>query len=465
MSYRQGYRPQTGTQTTQRRSTAAATKRKTTRTAPRKTTGKRKKGNRSLKIFLALVVVALIAAVGATGYMMTEEVRRVERLNTFYKGVYVDGVPLYGATPQEAYDFLVANARSELENFMITLEYAGQTWTITSDTLGMTGAVEAAVQDAVNKAFFVGRSDGNILERYREIMALRDNPYEGYTADVDKNTANIDAMVSEIQALAYRAPVDAQSSFDATRGTPLMIVNEQYGQEVDASALRAQILDMVTRMDSGTIQVQPRMTEPAVKASTLEGNIAMIGRYETEISSRSTDERTKNVERGCQAFNGLKVQPGERVSFNRIVGERTAKNGFFPAEEIVSGSYEMGIGGGICQVSSTLYNAVIKANLKVRSRTNHGIPVNYMEMGADATVSDRGIDFVFENNTEDTIYIVSRVDGSGKKKTCVFEIYGRPEPNGYSYSLKHETIEEIPVPEPNYIIDYEVLHVTYRDQE
>lgn len=462
MPYTQGYHPKNnGPQQTQAKRKPAAKKKQ-----PPARARKRTKRRRSpLRTFLVLALFAMVATLGIVAYMVYEEVGEVERKGTFYRGVYVDGVPLYGASPQQAYDYLVGRAREDIKDWHITLQYGENQWRIDTDTLGMRGAIEYVVQEEVNKAFFVGRS-GGLLERYQDIMDLRETPYHGYTSGVEKNTSRIDSIISEIQSAVYRAPQNATSVFDFTRkNDPVVVTAETYGQQLNAEALREQIIAMVNNMEAGTIAVNPEAIAPDVTADMLRGRIVLLGAYESKISSRSTNERNLNIERGLHSFQGLVVEPGQRVSFNKLVGERTERNGFYPAEEIVSGSYEMGIGGGICQVSSALYNAVIHANLKVRDRTNHGIPVNYMELGADATVSDGRIDFVFENDTGERIYILARLESGSKGKSVVFQIYGRPDPNGYKYHLRHETLEEIPVPEPNRIQDKNAQHAVYDDEE
>lgn len=462
MAYRQGYRPSASGQTQQYRQQTGQRKQQ----AVRRSKPKKRRRGRPIRVFFLLAFLAAAATLGVMGYMVYDEVGSVEQANTFYPGVYVDGIELYGATPQQAYEVLLERASRDFSNWSMQIHYGGQSWTIDSAMLGMHDAIDSAVKDAVNKAFYVGRGTSNILERYMEIVALKTEPYQGYTAAIDKNMSGIDAIISEIATAVYVAPTDASRAFDPNRqGNAMVITADVDGQQLNAQGLKEQIISMITNMQPGSIQVEPEPVKAAVTSEMLAGDLVLIGSFESQISKYSTDDRTKNVERGCQAFNGKTVQPGEKVSFNRWVGERTVKNGFYSAQEIVSGAYKEGIGGGICQVSSTLYNAVIDAGLRVRDRTNHGIPVNYMEMGADATVSDGRIDFVFENDTDQPIYLVARVESSSKGKTCVFQIYGRPDPNGYSYKLRHETIEEIPIPEPTRIPDKEGTYVTYTDQE
>lgn len=455
MSYSQGYKPTNG-----RKPYAGNGNKK----KPARGKSRKKRKGHPLRIFFTLVVLACLATGGVMFYMMYEEVGRVERADTFYPGVYVDGYSLSGATPQEAYDFLISRARDGMDDWAINLAYGDQSWTITTDTLGLGGVVESVVSEEINKAFYVGRM-GSLIDRYKTILALKTEPYYGYTSGIEKNMAQIDSIISEIQASVYRAPVDAEIAFDATRRNPVVITEEVQGQQIDAAALKAQITDMVYRMEGGTIAIAPTPIPATRTADSLRGQIVLLGSCESAISTSSTENRNKNIERGCLAFNGKVINPGERVSFNTVVGKRTRENGFFEADEIVSGKYELGWGGGICQVSSTLYNAVVQANLKVRERRNHGIPVRYMDMGADATVADRGIDFVFENNTDAPLYMIARLDGSGSRKTCVVQIYGRPDPNGYTYSMRHETVEEIPIPSPTYVADKTQEYVTYKDQE
>ncbi|HML47451.1 MAG TPA: VanW family protein, partial [Clostridia bacterium] len=104
------------------------------------------------------------------------------------------------------------------------------------------------------------------------------------------------------------------------------------------------------------------------------------------------------------------VKNGAKVSFNEVVGKRTDANGYQQALEIVNGVYVMGYGGGICQASSTLYNAAVQAGLDILERNQHGLKVNYLDYGYDATVADRGKDLTFRNNTGQDIIISARME-------------------------------------------------------
>lgn len=452
MDYRQqGYRPTTQAAKPGRKPQARGKKRKKRRGGP-------------VKTFLLLVLFAVLATVGTMGYLVYDEINSVVAANTFYRGVYVDDVALYGATPQEAYDYILGRAREELSGWSIDLVYGSDMrWSITTDTLGISDSLEAVVADEINKAFAQGRT-GGVIEKYKRILSLRAEPYRAYTTDVQSNESGLDELLTQIAQQVYIAPADAQLELNFTRRNPIVVYPETMGRALDVGALKAEIMQMVNAMQAGTITLSPQTIAPGVLAAELEGQIAQLSSYSTTIARNSTAGRNMNIEIGCEAFHGREVRPGEKVSFNDITGKRSRENGYQLALEIVNGEYVEGYGGGICQVSSTLYNAVVQAGLEVVKRQPHGLKPNYIDMGADATVADRGIDFVFRNDTDASIWIVARLVTSGNTKTCQVQIYGKPDSSGYRYSLDHETIETIPIPEPETVRDTKGEHVIYTDQ-
>ncbi len=400
-----------------------------------------------LRAVFLLALLACLATAGTFGYLIYDEIYRPLRENTFYPGVYVDDLPLSGAKPDEAAEYLYARASQAFVDWSVDLVYGENTWTVTAETIGVTDSLLANVYDEVNKAFWVGRRESSLLDSFFAIQRLKTAPYRAYTGDVQKSMDKVRAILQAIAETVHAKAQDATWTFDPSRVNPIVIEDEVYGREADLAALEALLAEKIHAMESGTIVVKPKAIAPAVTAELLRAQVVRLSNFSTHIDRRSTEDRTKNIERGCQSFHGMVVPPGRKVSFNDTVGRRTEKNGFFPAPEIVGGSYEDGIGGGICQVSSTLYNAVVQAGLKVESRTNHAIKVNYLDMGLDATVSDGRIDFVFRNNTEENIYLIARVDR--QKRLCTFQIYGRPDPNGYTYALRADPpIEVKPMPEP-----------------
>lgn len=164
---------------------------------------------------------------------------------------------------------------------------------------------------------------------------------------------------------------------------------------------------------------QPAVTTEALKASLLCDE---LGTFSSDFSSSSAD-RAHNIQLACDKINGYVLAPGEEFSYNDVVGPRTAERGFRVANVYVGNTVQPGIGGGICQVSSTMFNAVVYADLEITARRNHTLPVTYVPMGRDATVSYGSVDFKFKNNYSKPIEIRAICDG----RTNIISIYGTNE--------------------------------------
>ncbi|MBQ7900680.1 MAG: VanW family protein [Clostridia bacterium] len=197
---------------------------------------------------------------------------------------------------------------------------------------------------------------------------------------------------------------EAQDAQYTTNNGEYVFTPEVKGISFDIDAARAIIEDNVSNTQPYRIPAQ--ITIPDVTVAQLQSRFAVdtLGTYTTNYSS-SDANRASNVALAASKINGVVLNPGERFSFNGVVGPRTAAAGFKVAHVYVGDSVADGLGGGICQVSSTLYNAVLLADLKIVSRTNHSMPVGYVPLGRDATVSYGTIDFVFENNKKHPVTI------------------------------------------------------------
>ena len=166
----------------------------------------------------------------------------------------------------------------------------------------------------------------------------------------------------------------------------------------------------------------------------------IISSFNTDYSS-SKEERAHNVALACESFSWIAVKKGERLSFNNIVGKRVEERGYKNAKVIVDGEYTQGIGGGVCQVSSTLYNAWIRAGLGCEHVQAHSLPSSYCPLSMDATVSEF-IDLVLVNDSDYDVL----VNGYTKDRKIYFDIYGHP--TVYTVKLRSEVIEILPEPQP-----------------
>ena len=178
-----------------------------------------------------------------------------------------------------------------------------------------------------------------------------------------------------------------------------------------------------------------------VTRAELMNRFGLVSAYTT--STTSNKNRNTNIDLSAKAINGRTVMPGEIFSFNGATGERTAEKGYREAAAISGGQSRDEIGGGVCQTSSTLFNAVARANLEIIERNPHAWPSNYVEKGFDATVNWPGLDFKFRNNTEWPVFIIAAY---AKQKVTV-NIYGMSLGADERIDLESQTVRTIPQPE------------------
>lgn len=183
------------------------------------------------------------------------------------------------------------------------------------------------------------------------------------------------------------------------------------GRVIAAAALLKRLEEAVTnsRIVDIAIPVEtetPPLTEAEIRSWSLD---RLLGLFYTEFNPALTD-RVHNLQMACSALDNTLVYPGQKFSFNTWVGPRVPEAGYREAPVIFMGKLVAGVGGGICQVSSTLYNAVLLANLKVVERYNHSLPSTYVPLARDATLVDGGLDFVFENTNRKPVLITARVE-------------------------------------------------------
>ena len=186
------------------------------------------------------------------------------------------------------------------------------------------------------------------------------------------------------------------------------------------------------------------VAKPAITAAML-GDLRELGGYSTHFAM---GDRGSNIALAARHINGTLLAPGQIFSYNKVVGPRVESAGFRDAPVIVKGELVPGVGGGICQVSSTLYNAVLLSDLKITHRAHHAFPVHYLPAGRDATVVDGAIDFQFQNNTPAPIYIAASSGGGHLS----FRILGKKTP-GKTVAIELANHEILPTPPPKTIPD------------
>jgi vancomycin resistance protein YoaR len=223
------------------------------------------------------------------------------------------------------------------------------------------------------------------------IMPILNFPFVDYE--------KIAQLEKQLEQQITRVPVNAGLD---KRGN---IIPEQPGIALNKSAFTEQFYSYIYGNGQAAIEVPVKPIFPRVDSELIsEIKVKLIGHYVTFYNSYNK-ERSHNISLATEAINNCVLFPGETFSFNKIVGKRTKAKGYLPAPVIVKGELSEGIGGGICQVSSTLFNAADRSGLSIIERYSHSKRVPYVPEGRDATVSWYGVDFSFKNKYNQPILI------------------------------------------------------------
>ena len=415
------------------------------RTAPRSQgAGVRHKKNRNPKWASALLVVCAMALIGV-GYVGVTEVnnymdyqakcRELEQ-DTFYDGITLEGESLSGLTMLDA----IAKYQKQLSNVAsatsITITARGKTYTLDSSSVQMS----TNLQSTLSLAYSTGRT-GSFDERYAQLQQLKS---EGLDFSLNRgwNEDTLRSKISQIAADVYVKGQDADvESFDPDTGK-FTFTSEVTGYELDSDDLYAQITQAVANgnvnanIEAKIIEVAPEHTVEYMKE-----HFGRISYAQTKTTSNS--DRNRNIQLATAEFNGMRVEPGETVSFNKTTGERTEAKGYRAAGAYSGGVLVQEPGGGVCQVSTTLYNAAVKADLEIIERSPHSRVSDYVPIGLDAAVNWPSQDLKFKNTSDYPIFIVAEF--ADQKLT--FKIYGKQLDDGMYIKLDSEKTETIPAKE------------------
>lgn len=401
----------------------------------------RRKPRISLSAVVALAVIAIIAIYFIRLYSIVGIGQP-----KFIKNVYVNDVSYAGMTKEEGLA-KAASLKDEWLNTSYTFSYSNYSWPFTRAMVNADIDYETRLEQAWNLGHV-----GSLFERKRNIERIAETPIY-ITAEATYDASLIEAFIDQISAAIDIEPVDAVVISDAEQ--PVVLTESKTGLRVNRDQLRDQIITLITT-DQADTALPVETVFPAINSDDV--SFQVIGKFSTDVSFRNRKSRT-NVRIALNAFNGITVQPGETVSFNELVGERTEANGFKEATEFAGDMTTLGIGGGVCQASTTLYNALVMSGMSITDRHQHSMTVSYVDPSLDAMVSWPRKDLKFKNDTPYPVYIYTSV--TDDKATVT--IYGhRPE---HFYRLESVVTEEnIASSKINYIEDTEKKYVVYTDE-
>lgn len=374
--------------------------------------------------FLKGVAVAFLIAAGSLFVVSAAEQEVIS------DGVFIGDKDVSGMTPDEAKAYVKGEVE-KLGSSAITIQMGDAQVTKTWKELGL----EWENKDLVDEVSQIGTT-GNIVRRYKEQKDLQNKSSRfeiEYTMDESAQKAFVDSCVQ-----FNSEPVEG-SCYMGDDGR-LHVEGGTDGLKLDVDATLVSLKEHLKDYEAGdtVIEASVQRTSPVLTAEMLEKMNNVLGTATTDYSASSWG-RAKNVETATAKINGKLLMPGESYSVTEVVVPFTAENGYELAPSYEAGQVVDSYGGGICQVSTTLYNAVLKAELQVNSRSNHTMLVNYVDPSKDAAIAEGLMDLVFTNTLENPVYIA----GSAYAGTLNFTIFGvETRPANRSIEFISETLSQ-----------------------
>ena len=271
---------------------------------------------------------------------------------------------------------------------------------------------------------------------------------------------NINKTLSLIDKSLSITPKNASCTVDSSSNKVFNIKSEKIGRKININKLYKQIIESVEKDKDMKFEIPVEYIKPAISEDFYKKFTNLRSDFSTDISS-STLDRKHNIKNALHALNKIEILPNQTFSFNQTVGRRTEKNGYRKAKIIVNDEFVDGVGGGVCQVSSTLYNAALLAGLDIIEANKHSKQVSYVKAGFDAMVNFGSSDLKFKNNTAEKITIITNYSPQKAR----IRIFGEDKINK-KYVLKNkisnivEPIEEVLVDKEGKYLD----KVVYEDE-
>lgn len=363
-----------------------------------------------------------------------------EEENRILPGIYADEISLEGKTAGEARDTIEDYVQELSGKEIVLTAVDGNEVLITPADVGF----HWANKEIVDEASQIGQK-GNIVQRYKAAKDLEhQNVVYEIVFDIDRELAG--QVLSEQCAVFNVEAVDA-TLFRDEGG--FLVQPGQIGKVVDEEASKELLCEFFNESwnrDNDSLQLVIREDESRGTEEELAKVKDVLGTFSTSFKT-SGSSRSANVRNGCELINGTTLYPGDEFSTYEAVSPFSESNGYYMAGSYLNGQVVDSLGGGICQVSTTLYNAVLLSELEVTERHNHSMIVTYVDPSADAAIAESsGKDFRFVNNTEAPIYIEGYT--TDDKQIC-FTIYGM-ETRDSGHQVRYES---------------EVVSKTYPDSE
>ena len=352
-------------------------------------------------------IVGLVAIICVLGVSINYFNKKYIYTNVIAKNIFVEGIDVSNLTKEEAINYVNENViLGELQ-----LNYNGETNVISPDEIDL----KYNTSEVVDEAYHYTKTD-SYFENVKRFFNLNKN---SKNLEI-KSLYNENKLSEKIQNISDSINVDMKNAkvYISDSGN-ISTSSATIGKELDIASTKESIYDAIKNKDYKSIDLKVNIKEPKISTEAVKSVNTLLAEFSTKFSTKDSN-RVTNVVLSAKATSDVLLMPGEEFSYNNLTGKRTASNGYKDAPVIINGKLEQDVGGGVCQVSSTLFNSVLYSGLDVTSRRNHSLKSSYVSIGRDAMVSDGGSDFRFKNPYSHPVYIKNTVSNG----VITSKIYG-----------------------------------------
>lgn len=380
-----------------------------------------KKSKRVL-LFSGIALFVILMGLGIFGYS------KVLNTDLFYEGIHIEGYDISFMTKEEALKFIKNKKEPKIDESSMKLTYEDKKYDIGLREVGFFYDYEGTT----DRLYSIGR-EGNIFKRIKDIVAAKRKGVD-LALDSGYDDEAIEEIVKNIAEDIDTEMKEAQFNFN---GGNIQVTEETIGKDVNRKELANMISNNI--YDLKPIEIPVDKKTPKKTKELLSRINGIIGEFSTSFGNSSAD-RIQNIRLSAKAISdrGI-IMPGETVSFNETTGPRQRRFGYKEANVIIDGEFTPDVGGGVCQTSTTLYNALLLADLTILERSPHSIPSTYVNFGQDAAVAYGYLDLKFRNDFDYPIYIDSGISGN----RVYFRIYGDKNAKDYTIRIDSEVVETI----------------------
>lgn len=386
---------------------------------------------RITKFAKVLIIQLMICSIGVTcGFSWEIYNESTKWDNLYYPGVKIANLDLSGKTKDEGKGLLKSEYTDKLNDYKLNIRVLDKIFVLDYSRLIKSNNIDKVADEAFGT--------GKDLDLYSKHFLIKKGVSNNYELSFALDKDYLDDFISSIEKEINNEPINAKIELDSDG--LISIIDGVSGQKLQREQLEKYINDSIKEksLESDTVEISVEKIPASITADMLSPIDAIIASSKTSYASSSI-ERVNNVELASRTINGKLLMPGDVFSLNEILGERTLEKGYKIAPVIEEGDFKSGIGGGICQVSSTLYNAVLRSGLSIVERESHSLPVSYIGLGLDATVSWGSIDFKFENTSDYPIFIESYT----KNKVLYVNLYSNSNLAKGKHVIRNEVYDKI----------------------